>query len=159
MTPAARKPAARKPTAKKPAAKKPTTKKPAAKKPTTKKPAAKKPTTAKRKTFPFLFFGASPGDWYEGASCGHLYLLCFDGALAAEARLAVADAAAIGPLEPLDWLECGEWLWGELEGNTWAQFLVGPSSAHSARGEAHAGAGESAPRPRGERGAGEPRRA
>lgn len=41
---------------------------------------------------PFLFYGARPADWFEGANCGHAYALRFRSPPSPEERLAIARA-------------------------------------------------------------------
>lgn len=77
-------------------------------------------TKIAKQQLPFLFFGAQPGDWYEGANDGHLYIMCFQGQLDAKAKTRLAKA--IGRLPELS---DRPWLWGELDGNTWAYFYCG----------------------------------
>jgi hypothetical protein len=63
--------------------------------------------------FPFLFFGARAGDWYEGANMGHAYELVFAAAPSAQDKAAVAEAfeKALegGVVEPSDARH--PWLW------------------------------------------------
>ena len=76
---------------------------------------ARKSRTTKiaKKKLPFLFFGAAPGDWYEGANNGHLYIVCFEGILdpAKRKKLAVLGG--------------NTWRFAVLDGRTWACFLIG----------------------------------
>ena len=57
-------------------------------------------------TFPFLFFGVRPGDWFDDAS--HAYELHFVQSLDDDRRLAVARAAR-GALSGAAW--AGPWRW------------------------------------------------
>lgn len=66
---------------------------------------------------PFLFFGARPADWYEGANGGHLYIVGFAGRVTAAGRNRFERAlAGVAP---------ERWRWGELDGKTWVYFYCG----------------------------------
>jgi hypothetical protein len=75
-------------------------------------------------SYPFRFYGARPGDWFEGASCGHFFEVQFETAPDAAARTRIAHAferAAAG-----SWIQsdCEAWLWA----GDWALLAVGEKS-------------------------------
>lgn len=80
-------------------------------------------------SYPFLFWGREPADWFEGANDGHVYEVRFAKAPSPEQRLAIGKAfhAATkkGAATPAD----ADWKW---EG-AWTIFRVGEKKAGKAR--------------------------
>lgn len=70
------------------------------------------------KQYPYLFFGAAPADWYEGANGGHLYILRF---------ASILDDAAWVKLDAVNAKQkyAGPWRFAELDGATWVMLFRG----------------------------------
>lgn len=93
-----------------------------------KKPRPTKPAKKPDDRYPFLFFGADPADWLEGANCGHRYQICFRGTLP-KAKKSAFTRRRVSLAADSD---CGAPAWGTLDRNTWAELCIGDSQPFGA---------------------------